>query len=160
MSLGSLQLDRSSDVSNFMQICAERVFALEDLRPALSYPTRQGLISVFVCADSEHLAEFFKAILISDPKRFYRLSRVFDQVHPGVASHAPGWTLTRFSGHGYFSLRLSNDIFVYRVPTHLRQKLIELAFAQGCYLDCSAVGKDVGSPQHKMPLRLALELVS
>ena len=79
MSLGSLQLDRSSDVSDFMQICAERVFALEDVGPALSYPTRQGLISVFVCADSEHLAEFFKAILIGDPKRFYRLSRVFDQ---------------------------------------------------------------------------------
>ena len=61
MSLGSLQLDRSSDVSDFMQICAERVFALEDLGPALSYPTRQGLISVFVCADSEHLAEFFSS---------------------------------------------------------------------------------------------------
>ena len=57
-------------------------------------------------------------------------------------------------------MTISYDNFVYRVPTHLRQKLTELAFAQGCYLDCSAVGKDVGSPQHKMPLRLALELVS
>ena len=160
MSLGSLQLNYSDDVSDFMRICAERVFALGNVEPSLSYATRQGAVNVHVCSDSKHLAAFFRTILKRDPKRFYRLSRAFDRAHPGSASSAPGWTLTRFSGHVYFSLRLASEIYVYKVPAHLRTKLIDMAFAYDCYLDCSVVAENANTEQHKMPLQLAVELMS
>ena len=103
----------------------------------------------------------FSELFLSEiRKRFYRLSRAFDRAHPGSASSAPGWTLTRFSGHVYFSLRLASEIYVYRVPAHLRTKLIDMAFAYDCYLDCSVVAESANTEQHKMPLQLAVELMS
>jgi hypothetical protein len=160
MSLEFLQVDDSVNVSAFMGECAESVFALGDSPAALTYHTRQGEVKIFACADSCHLVGFFQSILRQDPERFYRLAGAFDRAQPGLGSGDPGWALTRFGGQAYLSLRLANEIYVFQVPSCLRQEMIALAVAQKNYLDCSLVSTDTSTGVHQMPMQLAVDLMN
>jgi hypothetical protein len=84
----------------------------------------------------------------------------FDRAQPGLGSGAPGWALTRFGGQAYLSLRLANEIFVFQVPSCLRQEMIALAVAQKNYLDCSLVSTDTSTGVHQMPMQLAVDLMN
>lgn len=158
MSLDDVQFKFSSRASAFMQTCAERVFAMGDDQPTLTYDTRSGGVKVYACAESRHLSGYFRSILHQDAKRFYRLSRAFERAQPALGAGGQGWALTRFSGQGYLSLRLADEIFVFKVPPQLRDELIAGAVAQHCYLDCSVVTSNAAAAQNRMPLQLAVEL--
>ena len=141
-----------------MQTCAELVFFTGDDPPTLTYDTRNGAVKVYACADSRHLSGYFRSILQHDAERFYRLSRAFERAQPALGAGGTGWALTRFSGQAYLSLRLADEIFVYKVPPQLREELIAAAVAQHCYLDCSVVTSNAAAAQNLMPLQLAVEL--
>ena len=62
-------------------------------------------------------------------------------------------------GHLFLSLRWENEISVHKVPLQLRESVIALGLAQGCYLDCTFVTNGLAA-DHQMPQELAAELAS
>lgn len=159
MSVECLREAAMKAATHYMYKCANTFLHGERGPASLVYPTGRGLVSVYACAASDYLVAYFRSIYERDPERFYRLSREFNHAQHGLGNGAPGWAVTRFVGHLFLSLRWGNEISVHKVPLQLRESVIALGLAQGCYLDCTFVTNGLAA-DHQMPQELAAELAS